>query len=165
MVMKNLNFFLCLAAVVLYEALFAPLVAIAGARFDLALVFTAYFALSRGSLEGMLFGFLSGFLLDVLSPSLMGWGMFLRLGLGFWMASFKDNLFLDNFYSKAVIAGLAALLLEILYQLVKNSFSPSATFYVLYRFSLPAALYTLGAALVLFYLTGRKRSREAPLSA
>ncbi len=161
--MKNLNFFLCLVGVMVYESLLAPLVSIVGVRFDLALVFTAYFALSRGSLEGMFFGLASGFFLDVLSPSLLGWGMFLRLALGFWMGSFKDNLFLDNFFSKAVICGLSVVVFEIFYQLVKNSFSFGAAFYVWYRHSLPGALYTAVAALALFYLTERKRKREAPL--
>lgn len=161
--MKNLNFILCLLGVIVYESLLAPLVSIVGIRFDLALVFTAYFALSRGSLEGMFFGLVSGFFLDILSPTLLGWGMFLRLALGFWMGSFKDNLFLDNFFSKAVICGLAVVVFEIFYQLVKNSFSPGATFYVLYRHSLPGALYTAVAALALFFLTERGKKRENPL--
>jgi rod shape-determining protein MreD len=163
MVMKNFSFILCLFGVIVYESLLAPLVSIVGVRFDLGFVFTAWFALSRGSLEGMFFGLASGFFLDILSPSLLGWGMFLRLSLGFWMGSFKDNLFLDNFFSKAVICGLAVIVFEVFYQLVKTSFSPGAAFYVLYRHSLPGALYTAVAALLLFLLTECKRKREAPL--
>ena len=63
--MKGLNFLLCLLFVLLYESLLYPLISIAGSRPDMALIFTAFFALSYGSLEGLFFGFLSGFLIDL----------------------------------------------------------------------------------------------------
>ena len=161
--MKGITFLVCLLAVLMYESLLHPLVTIAGVKPDLALIFTTYFALTCGSLEALIFGFVSGFFIDLLAPSLLGWGTLLRLGLGFWMGSFKDNLFLESFYSKGIIAGLAVLGYEIFYELVKSAFSLSATVYTLTRFSLPSALYSALVAFVWFYFAQRKKRREISL--
>lgn len=159
--MKGLNFLFCLFFVLLYESLLYPLISIAGARPDMALIFTAFFALSYGSLEGLFFGFLSGFLIDLLTPSLLGWGTLLRLGLGFWMGNFKDNLFLENFFSKGVIAALSVLVFEIFYQLIHTGLSFAGAGYILIRYSLPDAFYSSLVGFALFYLTQKKKRKEA----
>lgn len=161
--MKGLTFLACLLAVLVYESLLHPLVAVAGIKPDVALIFTAYFALTYGSLEGLFFGFVSGFFIDLLAPSLLGWGMLLRLGLGLWMGGFKDNLFLESFYSKGVISGLAVIGYEIFYELVKCGFSPSATLYTLTHFSLPSALYSALVSFVWFYFVQRRKRKEISL--
>jgi rod shape-determining protein MreD len=149
-----------LLAVVLYESLLRPWLAVGGAHPDVGLVLTAYFALTRGSVEGLFFGFVSGLLTDVLHPSLLGWGTLLRLALGYWLGGFKDNLFLENFYSKGIIAGLSVVIYELGYHLADTGFSPSATLYILGRYSLLGAVYSMLLAFVLFYLAGRTRKKE-----
>lgn len=153
------TFLSALLAVVVFESLLRPLVGVLGVHPDLALVLTAYFALTRGAVEGLFFGFVSGFLIDILNPTLLGWGMLLRLTLGFWLGGFKDNLFLDNFYSKGIVAGLAVLVYEIGYQLADTGFSISGTLYLLGRYSLLGALYSTLLAFVLFYYAGKSKPR------
>ncbi len=153
-------FLMSLLAVVVFESLLRPLVAVIGIHPDVGLVLTAYFALTRGAVEGLFFGFASGFLIDILNPSLLGWGMLLRLTLGFWLGGFKDNLFLENFYSKGILAGLSVLLYEIAYQLADTGFSVSATLYLLGRYSLLGALYSTLLAFLLFYFSGKRLPRR-----
>lgn len=153
-------FIIGLLGVVLYESLFRPWIAVGGAHPDLGLILTAYFALTRGAVEGLFFGFTSGLLIDVLHPSLLGWGTLLRLALGYWLGGFKDNLFLENFYSKGIIAGLAVVIYELGYHLADTGFSPAGTLYILGRYSLLGAVYSMVLAFVLFYVTGRKRKKE-----
>lgn len=157
-------FLMSLVAVVVFESLLRPLIAVIGVHPDVGLVLTAYFALTRGAVEGLFFGFVSGFLIDVLNPSLLGWGMLLRLTLGFWLGGFKDNLFLENFYSKGIIAGLAVLAYEIGYQLADTGFSVSGTLYILGRYSLLGALYSTLLAFLLFYFSGKRKPRRPEFS-
>jgi rod shape-determining protein MreD len=149
-----------LLGVILYESLLRPWVGVGGAHPDVGLVLTAYFALTRGSVEGLFFGFVSGLLTDVLHPSLLGWGTLLRLSLGYWLGGFKDNLFLDNFYSKGIIAGLAVVIYELGYHLADTGFSPAATLYILGRYSLLGAVYSMVLAFFLFYFAGRTKKKE-----
>ncbi|MCI0595642.1 MAG: rod shape-determining protein MreD [candidate division Zixibacteria bacterium] len=153
-------FVLGLLGVVLYESLLRPWAALGGAHPDVGLVLTAYFALTRGSVEGLFFGFVSGLLTDVLHPSLLGWGTLLRLTLGYWLGGFKDNLFLENFYSKGIIAGLAVVMYELGYHLADTGFSPAKTLYILGRYSLLGAVYSMVLAFLLFYFAGRTKKKE-----
>lgn len=154
------GFLFGLLGVVIFESLLRPYIAVGGASPDLGLIITAYFALTRGAVEGLFFGFTSGFLIDVLNPSLMGWGMLLRLALGYWLGGFKDNLFLENFYSKGIIAGLSVVIYEIGYHLADTGFSPVGTLYILGRYSLLAAVYSMILAFALFYFAGKKKKKE-----
>ncbi len=149
-----------LLGVVLYESLLRPWAGVGGAHPDVGLVLTAYFALTRGSVEGLFFGFTSGLLTDVLHPSLLGWGTLLRLSLGYWLGGFKDNLFLENFYSKGIIAALAVVIYELGYHLADTGFSPAATLYILGRYSLLGAVYSMVLAFFLFYFAGRTKKKE-----
>ncbi|MGE5693519.1 MAG: rod shape-determining protein MreD [Candidatus Zixiibacteriota bacterium] len=154
------SFLFGLLGVVIFESLLRPYFAIGGACPDLGLILTAYFALTRGAVEGLFFGFVSGFLIDVLHPSLMGWGMLLRLALGYWLGGFKDNLFLENFYSKGIIAALAVLIYELGYHLADTGFSPAGTLYILGRYSLLGTVYSMVLAFVLFFFAGRTKKKE-----
>jgi len=154
------TFLFGLLGVVLYETLLRPWAAMGGAHPDIGLVLTAYFALTRGAVEGLFFGFVSGLLTDVLHPSLLGWGTLLRLSLGYWLGGFKDNLFLENFYSKGIIAGLAVVIYELGYHLADTGFSPAATLYILGRYSLLGAVYSMVLAFLFFYFAGRTKKKE-----
>ncbi|MCI0330401.1 MAG: rod shape-determining protein MreD [candidate division Zixibacteria bacterium] len=153
-------FLFSLLGVVIFESILRPFFSVAGAGPDLGLIFTAYFALSRGAVEGLFFGFTSGLLVDVLHPSLLGWGMLLRLSLGFWMGGFKDNLFLESFYSRGIVAGLSVLVYELGYHLADTGFSVSGTLYLLGRYSLLAALYSMLLAFLLFYFSGKRKPKQ-----
>lgn len=158
------SFILSLVAVVIFESLFRPIFSVAGAFPDVGLILTAYFALRRGAVEGLFFGFVSGFLTDLLNPPLLGWGMLLRLSLGFWMGGFKDNLFLETFYSRGIVAGLSVVVYELAYRLADTGFSLSGTFYLWGRYSLLGALYSMVLAFLLFYIDGKQKKKEVAFS-
>ncbi len=157
-------FVFSLVGVVIFESLLRPFISIFGTAPDLGLILTAYFALTRGAVEGLFFGFVSGLLIDVLHPSFLGWGMLLRLSLGFWMGGFKDNLFLESFYSRGIVVGLAVLIYELGYHLADSGFSVPGTLYLLGRYSLLATLYSMLLAFLLFYFSGKRKPKQPEFS-
>jgi rod shape-determining protein MreD len=129
-------------------------VTVAGVKLDLAIIILVYMALRRGRNYGMVFGFLIGFLSDVFTPGTLGLGALVKCLIGFTLGSFKDNLYLESFYSKGAVVFLTLLLNDLLYYIVATGLSDS-TLEVLSRYSLPSALYTAVIGMLIFLLGDR----------
>lgn len=136
------SFLFWLFIIVIFQSLVIALVRVAGVAPDLALVLTAGIALRRGSTEGLLFGWLSGLLLDVLTPQSLGVGMMLRGLLGFGLGNFKDNMFLESILAKGIIIAIAALVQGFIYQVWTTGFQPGTLWWLFWRYGFFTALYT-----------------------
>jgi len=147
---KILSGAVILFVLIFFQSLLSDLVTLMGVKFDLAIVILVYIALTRGSTYGVVFGFLIGLLLDVLSPQTLGLGALVKCLIGFSVGSFKDNLYLESFYSKAGVIFFALILNDFLYNIFASGVNAS-TLGILINHSLPSAFYTSIVGMFIFF--------------
>jgi rod shape-determining protein MreD len=138
-----------------FQSFFSEVVALKGIRLDLAVLILVYVALIKGPVQGVIFGFLIGLLLDVFTPQRLGLGTLIKSLLGFAVGNFKDNLFLESSYSKGAIVFLSVILNDFLYHLLSKGVT-LFTFHTILYYSLPSAFYTCGAGILLFVVLEKK---------
>jgi rod shape-determining protein MreD len=151
---KILSAAIILLMLVVFQSLLSDLVTIGGIRLDLAVVILVYVALTRGPAYGMTFGFAIGLLLDVFTPSTLGWGALVKCLIGFTVGSFKDNLYLESLYSKGAVMFLALIANDLLYYLFVTGLT-ATTGDMLLRASLPSAVYTSAVGMLIFLAMNR----------
>ena len=152
---KILYAILLLLILIIFQSFFSEVVAIKGIRLDLAVLILVHIGLTKGPTQGAVSGFLIGILLDVFAPERLGLGAAIKSLIGFTVGNFKDNLFLESSYSKGVIVFLGVALNDILYHLFSEGMT-LFTFHTILYHSLPSALYTCGAGVVLFFVLEKK---------
>jgi rod shape-determining protein MreD len=146
-----------LFVLIIFQSFFSEVVAIKGIRLDLAVLILVYIGLSKGPVQGVIFGFLIGFLLDVFTPQRLGLGALIKSLIGFTVGDFKDNLFLESSYSKGAIVFLSVVLNDLLYYLLSEGVTVF-TFHTILYYSLPSALYTCGVGILFFVVLEKKSS-------
>jgi rod shape-determining protein MreD len=146
---------LLLFILIIFQSFFSEVVAIKGIRLDLAILILVYIGLTRGPTQGAVFGFMIGILLDVFAPERLGLGALVKSLIGFTVGNFKDNLFLESLYSKGVIVFLSVVLNDVLYHLFSEGIT-LFTLHTIFYHSLPSALYTCGAGMILFIVLEKK---------
>lgn len=140
---------LIILALILFQTFIAGVVTIGGIKFDLSIVILIYVALSRGPVSGVIFGFLIGFLADIFTPQVLGWGALIKCLIGFSVGSFKDNLYLDSLYSKGGMIFFALILNDLLYYIITSGLNTSLL-ETLIRYTLFSALYTSIVGMFIF---------------
>jgi len=140
---------------IIFQSFFSGVVTIKGIRLDLAVLILVYIGLTKGPAQGAIFGFLIGLLLDVFTPQRLGLGALIKSLIGFTVGNFKDNLFLESSYSKGAIIFLSVILNDLLYHLLSEGVT-LFTFHTILYYSLPSALYTCGAGVLLFVVLEKK---------
>jgi rod shape-determining protein MreD len=151
---KVLSAAVILFLLILFQSLLADAVTIRGVKLDLGIIILVYVALTRGPGYGLIFGFMIGLLLDVFTPSTLGWGALVKCLIGFTLGSFKDNLYLESLYSKGAVIFLALILNDFLYYLFLTGAS-AATLATLTNSSLPSAVYTAVTGVLIFLIMNR----------
>jgi len=142
---------------IIFQSFFSEVVTIKGIRLDLAVLILVYIGLTKGPVQGVIFGFLIGLLLDVFTPQRLGLGALIKSLIGFTVGNFKDNLFLESSYSKGAIIFLSVILNDLLYHLLSEGVT-LFTFHTILYYSLPSALYTCGVGVLLFVVLEKKFS-------
>ncbi len=138
----------------LVQTSWAHSVRILGIGPDVVIIVLAYLAISGGQLQGTLYGFASGFLLDVYSPETMGVNALANSVVGFSVGHFRTGVSTEDFRMQALLLFLAVLLHDLIYFLFANVFSsPESIPGLIARFGIGSAIYTavvgVGVSLVL----------------
>ena len=152
---KILYAILLLLILIIFQSFFSEVVTIKGVRLDLAILILVYIGLTKDPAQAVIFGFLIGLLLDVFTPQRLGLGALIKSLIGFTVGNFKDNLFLESSYSKGAIVFLSVILNDLLYHLLSEGVT-LFTFHTILYYSLPSALYTCGAGVLLFVVLEKK---------
>lgn len=150
-VVRNL---LLIALALLIQTSWAHSVRILDIGPDLVIIVLVYLGLSGGQIEGTLYGFASGFLLDVYSPDTMGVNALANSVVGFSVGHFRTGVSIEDFRVQALLLFLAVVLHDLIYFLFANILSnPDAILGLILRFGFGTALYTavvgVGISLVL----------------
>jgi rod shape-determining protein MreD len=152
--MKIVRDLLLIALALLIQTSWAHSVRILGIGPDIVIIVLVYLGISGGQIEGTLYGFASGFLLDVYSPDTMGINALANSVVGFSVGQFRTGVSAEDFRVQALILFLAVLLHDLIYFLFANVLSnPDAIFGLIVRFGIGTAFYTavvgVGISLVL----------------
>ncbi|MFW6368162.1 MAG: rod shape-determining protein MreD [Spirochaetota bacterium] len=134
---------------------------IAGARPDIALLFTLYLANRNGPTVGESAGFLSGLTQDILSIAPLGFYTLANTVLGLLYGFTRGNVYLDAFLAPVVMVFVATILKGLMFFLIGAVFSisePLGSVWSL-QFLMEIAYNTVLAPLV-FGILGRFRSLE-----
>ena len=134
---------------------------VANIKLDLPLLLIVYVGLTRGTKEGIVYGFLIGLLVDILNPSFLGLNTFIKTILGYLAGSFKDNLFLEPIYYKGLIIFLALILNDLIYYLIRSGFDLPVLLGIILFSSILSGIYTSGVGMLLFFINQRFKLRIA----
>jgi rod shape-determining protein MreD len=114
-------------AVVLQTVLLSQ-ISILGVTADLFLILTVVVAVSRGSLEGAVFGFFAGLVADIAYYQPLGVRAFIYVLAGYFVGLFVARFGTVSPWSVALLAGITSFLAQFLFGLFQYVMGPRAGF-------------------------------------
>ena len=141
--MKPFLFIPLLGALALVQSTLLPLIAILGVQPDLVLLAVMSWTLLRGLVEGLVWAFVGGLWLDLLSGGPFGLSSLVLVLVVFLLSLLEASLFREHIVLVMMIAIGIGLSHGVLYLLLLRLGGYSvATLTALWRIVLPASLYT-----------------------
>ena len=115
---------------------------IRGVRPDVVLLVVVFIGITRGQIAATVFGFVSGFLLDVYDPESMGLNSLANSVVGFAVAHSRPGVVAEDFRVQALLLFLAGILHDLVYFAMHSIADPMAIPGLLLRYGLGSAIYT-----------------------
>ena len=113
--MKTLSNILLLLLALLIQTSWVSKIGILGLKPDVVLIVLAYIGISRGQIEGTLYGFASGFLLDVFDPDAMGINALSNSVVGFAVGYTRIGIVAEDLRVKALLLFMTVLLHDLVF--------------------------------------------------
>lgn len=142
------NLLLILLALLL-QTTWMDKIAVAGIKPDGVLLVLVYIGITRGQIEGTIFGFISGFLLDVYDPGTMGVNSLCNSLVGFLVGYSRVGVVTEDFRAQALLFFGATLFHDLIYFALYSFPRMQGFFHLLIGTGLGTALYTGIAGLCL----------------
>jgi len=146
--------FICLAILILVnftvQTTLLPHIRIFGAAPDTALILIVGYAIIRGDVEGMIFGFCAGLVQDLFGGAL---GMFAMMGMitGYVCGKPFKNFFRDNYFLPFLAVTVAVLFYQIVLYITNFTFRGQAEFLFFVRtMILPKTVYTASLSIPIY---------------
>lgn len=117
---------LLLALAVVLQTVLVSHISILGVTADLFLILTVIVAVSRGSLEGAVFGFFMGLVADIAYYQPLGVRALIYVLAGYFVGMFVARFGTVNPWSVALVAGVASFLAQLLFGLFQYIMGPRA---------------------------------------
>ena len=127
--------------VLMIQSSFGHQISVLNIKPDLVLLLLIYISLSGGQIEGALFGFLTGFLQDVYSPSYFGMNTLAKSIAGFAVGHGR-GVVTESFLIQTLIVFSAVFLHDMVYFACCSGRDLSSFFFLLFRYGLGTAFYT-----------------------
>lgn len=147
--MKHLRNGLVLILALLVQASWGHSIGIGGIRPDLVILVLVYIGIQEGQVMATLFGFASGFLLDVYDPQAMGVNSLANTVVGFLVGTTRVQVVAEELRVQALIFFCATLARDLVYFLCTNGTDLLATMSAMFRIGLGTAIYTTIAGLLI----------------
>jgi len=149
---------LLLVIAVALQTLLISRVSILGVTADLFLVFTVVVAVSRGSLDGAVFGFVAGVVADVAFLQPLGVRALVYVLAGYFVGMLVSRFGSINPWAVFLVAGVASLLAQLLFGLFQFMMGPRAGFLTMFLTQiLPEAVLDALVAVPIYALLVRVR--------
>ncbi len=133
---------LLIALALLLQTSWVHKIAIFGTTPDIVLLVLVYIGMSEGQVEGTVFGFASGFLLDVYDPEAMGINTLANSMVGFAVGYSRIGIAAEEIRVQALLLFLASILHDLIYFTLYFISNPSAILFSMLRHGLGTACYT-----------------------
>jgi rod shape-determining protein MreD len=101
--------------VLFFQIIIAPRITIGGITADMALIVTIWLALVKTPRIALIYGFVIGFLVGMLSPADMGWAAMLLALTGFALANLKEKIVMEALPIRVVSLFVIAFLYQLLF--------------------------------------------------
>jgi rod shape-determining protein MreD len=119
---------LLLAIAVLLQTVLLSHVSVLGVTADLFLILTVIVAVTRGSLEGAVFGFFAGLVADIAYYQPLGVRALIYVLAGYFVGMFVARFGTVNPWSVALVAGVTSFLAQFLFGVFQFMMGPRAAF-------------------------------------
>ena len=140
--MRILHHALLVALALLIQTAWTHGISIADIRPDVVLIIIVYIGIRSGQLEATIFGFASGFLLDVYNPEFMGVNALANSVVGFAVGYTRAGIVAEDFRVQALALLIASLTHDLLYFGLSSAANPGKVITLLFRYGIGTAVYT-----------------------
>ncbi|MGB9578336.1 MAG: rod shape-determining protein MreD [Halothiobacillaceae bacterium] len=163
--MRYLSYIVLLLAGVVVQVGVLRFASVKSVAPDLLLLATVVVGLRSGQIPGMVFGFLAGLAIDLVTATLVGPSALSKTVVGF-IAGLWHGYTVSLSKNASLLVLFVCVSLHELLMAAVQLLAPGANFgFVLLRWTLPRAIYSLALGMVLFLLLPHKvwRARATPL--
>ena len=150
--MRILHHALVTALALLIQTSWAHTISIAGIRPDVVLIVIVYIGIRSGELEATIFGFVTGFLLDVYNPAFMGVNAFSNSVVGFAVGYSRAGIVAENFRAQVLLLLIVSLIHDLLYFGLSSMSNPMKIVSSVFRYGIGTAVYTALIGLMVVFL-------------
>ncbi|MGB5847573.1 MAG: rod shape-determining protein MreD [Ignavibacteriaceae bacterium] len=152
--------FITFLIVLLFQITVIPLIAIAGVIPDLVLISLVYYSISRNQFYGTVLGAYYGFLIDLITGSLLGSSMLSKTIAGFTAGYFSTETKKDiniSTYIFSLIVFICALIDSVVFSFFSAFDIQTNIFKLLFEQALLPSLYTAMVSILFIFSPFRKR--------
>ncbi|MGB5895528.1 MAG: rod shape-determining protein MreD [Ignavibacteriaceae bacterium] len=152
--------FITFLIVLLFQITVIPLIAIAGVIPDLVLISLVYYSISRNQFYGTVLGAYYGFLIDLITGSLLGSSMLSKTIAGFTAGYFSTETKKDiniSTYIFSLIVFICALIDSVVFSFFSAFDIQTNLFKLLFEQALLPSLYTAMVSILFIFSPFRKR--------
>ncbi|MBQ1194570.1 MAG: rod shape-determining protein MreD [Lachnospiraceae bacterium] len=149
----NVVFALIVIIVYLIQTTFADAIELGNIVPNLVVIIVCMYSLLRGRRAGLIFGFMTGLLLDVFNGygNVIGINALLYMYVGFINGIFNDIIYIHNFHIPVVAVALSDLALSFINYVITFLMRNKLDFvYYLRNIIIPEVIYTIFVTLLLF---------------
>ena len=153
--------FIAFLIVLLIQITVIPLIAIAGITPDLVLISLVYYSISRNQFYGTVLGASYGFLIDLITGSLLGSSMLSKTIAGFTAGYFSSETKKDiniSTYTFSLIVFICALIDSLIFSLFSAFDLQTNIFKLLIEQALLPSLFTAVVSVLLIFSPFRRRN-------
>ena len=150
--MRHIRNALLLILALLIQASWIHAIGIYGIRPDLVLLVLVYIGIQEGQVMGTLYGFGSGFLLDVYDPQAMGVNALSNTIVGFLVGTTRVQVVSEEWRVQALIFCSASLIRDLIYFTCRNGTDIASTLSAMVGIGLGTAVYTTAVGMLVVLL-------------
>jgi len=147
--MRTLHHALILALALLVQTSWAHAIAIYGITPDVVLLVVVFIGITSGQVEAIIFGFVSGLLLDVYNPEFMGVNALANSVVGFAVGYSRIGIVAEDWTVQGIVILVAGLLHDLLYFTFSSISTPTAILPQVVRYGLGTAVYSANVGIVI----------------
>lgn len=156
-ILRNL---LLIALALLIQTSLAFKMSVFGVTPDLVLLVLVYIGISGGQVDGVIFGFLAGFLQDTYAPDHLGINALAKTVVGFVVGYGRGGIVAESYMVQSSIVFGAVLLHDLVYFICYTGRDLPSIVFMLLRYGVGAAFYTTVLSIFLSILLSSIRTRR-----
>lgn len=157
--MKFFKVSLFLIILLILQSVFVPYIAIQGIAPDVLLIFLVYWTYRHGRLNGVILGFMAGFIQDLIGAGLAGMYALSKSIACYTAGSLLRNRYELNPLFLGIVLFLVTFIHHFVYRVVDCFNTSSGFFSSIFRYVIPASFYTTIMGFGIYYFINWMQQR------